>query len=134
MVLLFTDGSAGLLTGANEASNVVLLKDPRGRADDAAVAVDELRLVEVWAGEAVLLRAERGKAEADAPFNLRWLARLVLQERQSLRDIGIASLTISILTIFPPLMVMTVVNKVLQYHSFSTLVAAVVIMARRRHL
>ena len=46
----------------------------------------------------------------------------MLQERRSLRDIGLASLTLSILTIFPPLLVMTMVNKVLQFHSVSTLV------------
>ena len=34
----------------------------------------------------------------------------------------IASFTISLLTIFPPLLVMTVVNKVLQFNSVSTLV------------
>ena len=85
--------------------------------------VDELRLSEVWAGEAVLLRASRGYAEADAPFSLRWLLGLVMQEKRSLREIGVASLTLSILTIFPPLLVMTVVDKVLTHNSFSTLVA-----------
>ena len=53
----------------------------------------------------------------------------MLQERKSLRDIGLASLTISILTIFPPLLVMTTVNKVLQFHSVSTLVLLSAIMA-----
>jgi ATP-binding cassette, subfamily B, bacterial HlyB/CyaB len=70
----------------------------------------------------VLLRAHRGYAALDAPFNLRWLAQLVLQERRSLRDIALASLTLSVLSIFPPLVVMTVINKVLQFHSISTLV------------
>lgn len=39
-----------------------------------------------------------------------------------LRDIGVASLTLSFLTIFPPLLVMTVVDRVLTHHSYSTLV------------
>jgi ATP-binding cassette, subfamily B, bacterial HlyB/CyaB len=86
------------------------------------VAVDELRLSEVWAGEAVLLRASRGYVATDAPFNLRWLVELVLQERRSLRDIGLASFTISLLTIFPAIIVMIMVNKVIQFHSVSTLV------------
>ena len=67
-------------------------------AQQQAVAVDELRLSSVWAGDAVLLRAARQQAAADAPFNLRWLAGLVVQERRSLRDIGLASLTLSILS------------------------------------
>ena len=59
---------------------------------------------------------------ADPPFALIWLVDLVLQERHSLRDIGLASFAISFLTIFPPLLVMAMVNKVLQFHSVSTLV------------
>ncbi len=128
VVLLFTDGTAGLLTGSDAAQAVVYLKDPYAPAGTASVAVDQLRLSEVWAGEAVLLRAVRGYTAADALFNFRWLVELVLQERRSLRDIGIASLTISFLTIFPPLLVMMMVGKVLQFHSVSTLVLLCAIM------
>jgi ATP-binding cassette, subfamily B, bacterial HlyB/CyaB len=128
VVLLFEDGSAGLLTGANAEQHVVFIKDPFAPAGTAPIAVDELRLSEVWAGEAVLLRANRGYVVTDAPFNFRWLAELVLQQRRSMRDIGIASLTISILTIFPPILVMTMVNKVMQFHSVSTLVLLSAIM------
>ena len=66
----------------------------------------------VWSGEAVLLRAAR-VAGGRQTVGLSWLAGLVLQERRSLRDVGLASLTLSFLTIFPPLLVMSVVNKVL---------------------
>jgi ATP-binding cassette, subfamily B, bacterial HlyB/CyaB len=122
VVLLFADGTAGLLTGVNIEHKVVFLKDPRGPAADAPVPVDEMRLAEVWSGEAILLRAQRGQTEADAPFSFRWLFSLVLKERRALRDIGIASFTLSLLTIFPPFLVMTVVNKVLTHHSYSTLI------------
>jgi ATP-binding cassette subfamily B protein len=122
VVLLFTDGSAGLLVGANSAERVVFLKDPFAPAGSEPVRLDELRLSEVWAGEAVLLRRTRGHGETDALFNFRWLLELVLQERRSLGDILLASVTMSFLTILPPLLVMTMVNKVLQFHSMSTLV------------
>ena len=102
---------------------------PPRRAGSGSRAVDELRLSQVWAGDAVLLRAARSVVTTDAPFNLRWLGGLVLQERQSLRDIGLASFTISVLTIFPPLLVMATVNRVLQFHSVSTLVLLSVVMA-----
>jgi len=128
VVLLFTDGTAGLLSGVNIEHNVVFLKDPRGPATEPAVPVDEARLAEVWAGEAILLRAERGVAEADEPFSLGWLARLVMREKGALRDILIASLTLSLLTIFPPFLVMTVVDKVLVHHSLSTLILVSAIM------
>ena len=76
-----------------------------------------------------MLRAERGQTEADAPFSFRWLVNLVGKERRSLRDIGIASFTLSMLTIFPPFLVMTVVNKVLTHHSYSTLILLSTILA-----
>ena len=128
VVLLFNDGTAGLLTTVNADQNVVFLKDPRSAANEAPVPVDELRLAQVWSGESILLRAERGVAETDAPFTLGWLGGLVMQEKRSLRDIGLASLTLSFLTIFPPLLVMTVVNNVLTHHSYSTLSLLAVIL------
>jgi subfamily B ATP-binding cassette protein HlyB/CyaB len=129
VVLLFTDGTAGLLTGINLEHKVVFLKDPRGPAADNPVPVDEMRLNEVWNGEAILLRAQRGQTEADAPFSFRWLIALVGKEGKALRDIGIASFTLSMLTIFPPFLVMTVVNKVLTHHSYSTLILLSTILA-----
>jgi len=83
----------------------------------------------VWSGEAVLLRAARSYIAADAPFSLRWLADLVRLESRLLRDITIASFTLSVLTILPPLIVMTVVNKVLQFNSISTLVLLSAVIA-----
>src|ERR1700730_8523834 len=128
VVLLLTDGSATLMVGADADRNVVFLRDPRALASEIALAVDELRLERVWSGEAVLLRAQRGQMEADAPFTLSWLSGLVLQEKPSLRDVGLASLTLSFLTIFPPLLVMTVVDKVLTHRSYSTLVLLATIL------
>ena len=128
VVLLFTDGTAGLLTGANERNKAVFLKDPRAPASESAVAVDELRLGQVWAGDALLIRASRGMVEADEPFTMRWLTRLMLTEKKSLRDIGIGSITLSVLTILPPFIVMSAVDKVLTHHSYSTLALLVAIM------
>lgn len=121
VILLFNDGSAGLLIGANAQQKVVLVRDPRAPEADPPVPVDEMRLNEVWGGEAVLLRAERSQAEADPPFTMRWLASVVLKEKKHLVDLVVASFAISVLTILPPLLVMQVVDRVLSHHSYSTL-------------
>lgn len=121
VILLFNDGSAGLLVGANAEQKVVLVRDPRAPEADPPVPVDEMRLKEVWAGDAVLLRAERSQAEADPPFTMGWLAGVVLKEKKHLVDLIIASFAISVLTILPPLLVMQVVDRVLTHHSYSTL-------------
>jgi ATP-binding cassette subfamily B protein len=129
VVLLFNDGSAGLLTGSNPETKIVFIRDPRAPEADPPVPVDELRLAEVWSGEAILLRAERSQAEADPPFTLRWLFSIMLKQGKHLRDLLIASISISFLTIFPPLLVMQVVNRVLTNHSYSTLFLIAMILS-----
>jgi subfamily B ATP-binding cassette protein HlyB/CyaB len=79
IVLLFSDGSAGLLIGRDPARNVVFIKSPHAPLGDAPIAVDELRLTQLWQGEALLLRRGRGSSHEEEPFTLAWLAHLVLQ-------------------------------------------------------
>jgi ABC-type bacteriocin/lantibiotic exporter with double-glycine peptidase domain len=56
LVLLFSDGGAALLVGRDAARDVVFLKDPRAAPNDPAIAVDELRLTQLWHGEVLLVR------------------------------------------------------------------------------
>ena len=128
VVILFNDGSAGLWVGANATRNVIFLRDPRAGIEDDPAPVDELRLTRVWSGEVLLVRPERGGNEEEAPFTLGWIARIVLRERAALRDISIASIALSLLTIIPPLLVMAVIDRVLQHHSMSTLTLLSVIL------
>ncbi len=129
VVLLFNDGTAGLLTGANPESKIVALKDPRAPEADPAIMVDEMRLAEVWNGETILMRTERGGVETDPPFTIGWLFRMMMREKKSLSDLFIASLALSFLTIVPPLIVMSIIDKVITHHSFSTLVLMSTILA-----
>ena len=121
VVLLFTDGSAGVLVASEPARNIVWIRDPRSAGQDA-VAVDRLRLSQLWNGEAVLVRRPRATTDADTPFSLMWVMRLLLHQRKLMNDIGIASLTLSVLTIVPPLLVMSVIDRVVGHHSYSTLI------------
>ena len=128
VVLLFNDGSAALMIGTDAAKGVIWVRDPRSSSNDTAIPVDELRLSQSWAGEVLLVRRIRAESEADRPFSLGWLMGLVAHEKGSLRDICIGSVTLSALTIVPPLLVMTVVDRVVTHHSISTLVLLSVIL------
>lgn len=128
IVLLFTDGSAGVLVGSDISRNIVWVRDPRSSGDDA-VAVDRLRLSQLWAGETILVRRPRGTVDADRPFTLNYIFRLVLAQHGVMRDICIASVVLSVLTIVPPLLVMTVIDKVVNHQSFSTLYLIAMIFA-----
>ncbi|MCQ9155007.1 peptidase domain-containing ABC transporter [Acidomonas methanolica] len=125
IVLMFRDGSAALMVGANADRGVVWLRDPLTDEGAAPVAVDELRLSQVWTGDVLLVKRRRDQSEADAPFDLGWFVKIVLRERRALRDILIASVVLSVLTIFPALLVMQVIDRVVNYRSMATLVSII---------
>ena len=121
IVLLFSDGGAGLLVGKDAARELILLKDPRSPPGDPPIPVDELRLLQNWEGLALLVRRARGASPDEEPFTLGWLSRLVLGERRNLREIVAASITLSVLQILPPFLVMVAIDRVIAHHSMSTL-------------
>lgn len=129
IVLLFKDGSAGLLTMVDPERKIAFLRDPRSAGGDGPIAVDELRLSQVWGGEAILIRVQRGATDENAPFTLGTLAKMVLQESKTLRDIIIASVVMTFLMAVPPLLVMVTVNEVLTHQAFATLRMVAVLLA-----
>ena len=128
LVLLFADGSAALLVGRDPAREVVFLKDPRAAPTDPPVAVDELRLMQLWQGVALLVRRARYASPDEEPFTLSWLVRLVLGERRPLREIVAASLTLSVLQVLPPFLVMVAIDRVLTHQTLSTLALIALIL------
>jgi HlyB family type I secretion system ABC transporter len=128
IVLLLDDGGAALVVGRRPDQNVLMLRDPRASPSDPPVAVDELRLKQVWSGATLLIRASRGGVDEEPPFNLNMLARMVWADKKILRDIAIASVTITILGILPIMMVMGTINVVMQYKSLDTLEMVVMML------
>ena len=121
VILLLRDGSAAILTTADPARNIVWLKDPRAPSADPPVAVDELRLSQVWSGETLLVRAIRDITDENAPFSFLWVWGVVRHEGKLLRDMFFGSFALALLTLVPPLIVMTTLDRVLTYRSTSTL-------------
>ncbi len=128
VVLLLNDGSAALMVRTDSARNIVWLKNPAATVDEDGVAVDELRLSQVWNGETILVRPERSTSIENEPFTFGWLFKLVWLEKHTLRDIAIASLVLSFLAIMPPLLVMVVIDKVVTYQSLNTLTMIAIII------
>jgi ATP-binding cassette, subfamily B, bacterial HlyB/CyaB len=122
VVLLLNDGSAVLVVAADKKRNAVWPRHSRLGAAEPPMQVDQKTLGAVWGGEAVLMRAKRSTSREDSPFSLGWVAELVWMERRSMRDVGLASLVLSTLTVLPPLMVSTVIDQVVTHQSMSTLV------------
>jgi HlyB family type I secretion system ABC transporter len=128
VVLFLNDGSAALMVRTDASRNLVWLKDPAASFESDPVAVDELRLGQVWSGLVLMLRPERGLSQDDEPFSFQWILNLVLHEKKLLRDVLIGSLTLSILTILPPLIVMQVADRIVSHRSWSTLTAVALML------
>ncbi len=123
VVLLFRDGSAGLLVRTNPEKGIVWLRDPLKGEGEPPVPIDELRLMQLWTGDVVLIKRRSDESEADANFDFYWFVKMVLREKKGLRDIVFSSMVLSILGLFPAMIVMQVVDRVINYHSMATLVS-----------
>src|ERR1700730_2870273 len=120
ILLLLSDGGAALVGGRNRERGGVIVRGPRA-PNAEPVPVDELRLKQVWNGSTVLVRGGRDGAQTEAPSNLGLLTRLVWGEKSILRDVALGSISVTILSVMPVLMIMTTLNIVVMYQSINTL-------------
>jgi subfamily B ATP-binding cassette protein HlyB/CyaB len=128
VMLLMKDGGAVLMVEVDPARNLVFVKEPTMSGGGVSVPVDELRLSQVWEGEVLLIRPQRGDNDQDVPLSFGFLTKLVMAERHLLRSIAFASLIITILTIAPILVVYSAIQRIIEYHSMSTLTLVCIIM------
>ena len=128
VVLLLKDGSAGVLAGVDQTRNVVFVRDPRAVEGAEPVAVDELRLRQLWDGDVLMVRRARGSAIEDEPFTFGWLGRLVLLEKKMLRDITVASIILSVLAVVPTFLVIATIDRVVVGGNINTLYLVAVIL------
>jgi len=127
ILLLLSEGGAALVVGRNREHNVVFVRDPHDPGAEP-VPVDELRLKQDWDGAALLARASRDASEGEEPFDLGLLTRMVWGEKTILRDVGIGSITVTILSVLPIIMIMTTLNTVVMYQSINTLTLIVIVL------
>ena len=128
VILLLDDGGAALLVGRIRDQGILMLKDPRAAASEPAVPVDEVRLKQVWSGATLLIRSTREGVEDEKPFNIAMLGGMVWAQKSILRDIAISSITLTILSIVPILVVMSTISIILEYNSINTLQMVIIIM------
>jgi ATP-binding cassette subfamily B protein len=122
MIRLKDGGAANLLSVLNspQVGQVVLVENIEDGVE-TEVPLDEAQLSELWTGEVILIKRRHSVTDETQPFGLAWLVGQVLRERRIFREIALASLLITILSIAPPFVAMIVIDKVLVNHSISTL-------------
>jgi ATP-binding cassette, subfamily B, bacterial HlyB/CyaB len=121
-VLILSDGRAVLLERVHErdGTHLALIEDPSSNSGISAL-IDEPRLFDIWDGEVLLLKRRWRLTDPEQPFGLPWLIGQVVKERKLFRDIAIAAFMMSALSLFPLLMFMVMIDRVLYNKSMSTL-------------
>jgi len=122
-ILRAKDGSALLLEDARSdpmKGTIAVIRDPAA-LDDEQVAIEEIRLIEIWEGEVILVKRAHLSADEHQPFGMAWLAGQVLRERKLFGDIAAGALVSTIFALAPPFIFMIVLDRVLVSHSYATL-------------
>ncbi|WP_081581589.1 ABC transporter transmembrane domain-containing protein [Pararhodospirillum photometricum] len=120
-VLRFNNGQYVVLIAVEEGPTpIVILQDPLS-PDEACISVDKVRLETNWDGDAILIKRRYRLSDTERPFGLVWITGQVLKEKIIFRDVGIAALIISFFALVPPLVFMTIVDRILVHQRLSTL-------------
>src|SRR5260221_8676535 len=106
----------------------VVLQDPNARAD-LPLVLDEARFTAAWTGEVVLLKRDYRIRDDDQPFGLRLILGQLLRDRRIARDVGIAAVSLSLLALAAILFWRMLIDRVLYYGAFDTLIVLCVTMA-----
>jgi subfamily B ATP-binding cassette protein HlyB/CyaB len=121
-IALLSDGRALLLERIQQrdGATLAMVEDPVSQTGVTAL-VDAPRLFDIWGGDVVLLKRRWKLTDEEKPFGFGWLLGQAIRERKLFRDIGISAFFLSVLQLFPALVFMVMIDRVLYNKSLSTL-------------
>ncbi len=128
----------------NDERAEIVLEDPQV-GETGRLTLDRHRFEAAWTGETALIKRDYALRDEDQPFGLGLIAGLVLREKRIVRDVTVAAVVLSVLSLVPILFFRLMTDRVLTHHAlntFSVLCLAmlamvgfeVVFTALRRHL
>src|SRR5579862_1061302 len=132
-ILRARNGGALILEDARSdpmMGSVAVVRDPAATGDEQ-VAIEEIRLADVWDGEVILLKRAHLSTDEQQPFGLAWIMGQVLRERRIFVDIAASAVASTLFAVAPPFIFMIVIDRVLVNQSYSTLdvlVGAILVM------
>lgn len=83
--------------------------------------VDRETLCNVWGGTVVFLKKQTSLTDPRQPFSLRWFIPEIIKQKAAFRDIALAAVAITLLSLATPIFFQLVIDKVLTHQSVSTL-------------
>ena len=97
----------------------VELRDPDAE-EGSTLAIDRVRLEEIWTGEVVLIRRNYKLLDDTKPFGWPFIFALFLRERKLLRDLGFGAIALSVLAITPMVIWRILTGAVLLHRAYNT--------------
>lgn len=127
-ILVTRSGQALVLARASitDVRAEVVLIDPL--APEAPIFVDRQQYEAVSSGQLLLLQLQNKTDEEAGPFSFGYICRLALRERAMVRDIFIAAIVMSALSLAPIMFIRLLLDRVVQHHALSTFAALCVVM------
>jgi ATP-binding cassette subfamily B protein len=118
------DGKAviivGVRSGGGGAEGEVAILNPL--IPKAAVHyLDKDMFMENWSGNVIFLKHSHALTDPKQPFSFRWFIPEILKQKAAFRDIAIAAVALSLLSMASPIFFQLVIDKVLVHQSVSTL-------------
>jgi len=129
-ILRARDGGALILEEARTdpaKGTVAIIRDPSA-TEDVVVAIDELHLVEIWEGEAILIKRRHSAADEQQKFNVLWIVRQLMRERKLLNGVILAAFVGTVFAIAPAFVMRIIIDRVIVNQSLTTLNVLVVIV------
>lgn len=121
---LLNDGSWVIIVGVR----------PSGEGHDGEVAVlnpllpkagvhylDKATFGAAWSGKVIFLKRSNALADPEQPFSLRWFIPEILKQKAAFRDIALAAVAMTLLSLATPIFFQLVIDKVLSHQSAATL-------------
>jgi subfamily B ATP-binding cassette protein HlyB/CyaB len=122
LIMLDPSGRASLIKSIRQTSGAsVALVDQFDSGREITALYDEPRLFQFWTGDLIAFRLPFLAAGVEPPFGFAWLVKQMYIEKKLFRDIAIAALLSTFLSLVPVLTCMVMIDRVLVSHSESTL-------------
>ncbi len=83
--------------------------------------LDRETFCHAWAGNVIFLKRSHALTDPQQPFSFRWFIPEILKQKAAFRDIAVAAVAISVLSMASPIFFQLVIDKVLVHQSSSTL-------------
>ena len=116
------NGNCVLVTGVGNVNGtpVVFLRDPLV-AESTPMPVDETRFTNAWTGDILLIKRDGVTEEEERPFGFSWFLPVIGEHRGIFRDIGIAAIILSVLSMGLPIFIQIIIDRVLVHQAIGTL-------------